>query len=70
VWRQRQRNGIAIAPAPYNDVVVSALVRWRFLDSDEVHTPQQIDEAMFAVVEQVAALGELNELLKYLRGEH
>jgi hypothetical protein len=67
-YRQNQRDGIAVAPTPFNATIVDALVRWHFLRPDEEHSPREIGRAMFKALEQAAALNELNELLKYLRG--
>jgi hypothetical protein len=48
------RAGIAIAPTPYNDVIVAALEAWRLLTPGEEHTAAEIGEASFRAMDDAA----------------
>jgi hypothetical protein len=45
--RERVRAGVAIAPTPYTDEIVDALVRWNRLGPAEAYSREEIGEAMF-----------------------
>ena len=48
-WRARQRAGVAIAPAPYDDETVELLIALEWLDPADAGDPRKIGEAMFAM---------------------
>jgi hypothetical protein len=64
LYRARRRDGLAIAPAPYTDVIVQALVNWNLLPPCEAHSREEIGRAMFEALEEVAEYCALEEAAK------